>query len=243
MGSVNKDLPIPLYHQLKDVLLAQIESGKWQSNQQLPNENKLAEHFGVSKIAVRQALQELSNLGYVRREQGRGTFVSKPRFNEGPRELTSFTEEMRRHHLDATSRVLECKMIEADAAIAEPLQISEGDAVFVLKRLRMASGEPMGIQTAHVPASLVPGILDVNFEKVSLYEVLHSKYGVEPTTARETYFAVLADESAAELLQVPAGSPAFAAERIALSQTGKPFEVVQSIMRGDRYRIVLNLVK
>ena len=94
LGSVNKDLPIPLYHQLKDSLLRAIEAGNWKEDQQLPNETRLAEHYGVSKITVRQALQELASMGYIRREQGRGTFVAQTRFIEGPRELMSFTEPL-----------------------------------------------------------------------------------------------------------------------------------------------------
>src|ERR1022692_2350432 len=106
VGALDKDLPVPLYHQLQSVLKAEIESRRWRADEQLPNETKIAELFGVSKITVRQALQKLAELGYIRREQGRGTFVCRRKFDEGPRELTSFTEEMRRHDLAATSRVL-----------------------------------------------------------------------------------------------------------------------------------------
>ena len=74
-AALDKNLPVPLYHQLQGVLKVEIETGKWQADQQLPNESKLAERFGVSKITVRQALGELAELGYIRREHGRGTFV------------------------------------------------------------------------------------------------------------------------------------------------------------------------
>jgi GntR family transcriptional regulator len=58
------------------VLWAEIVSRKWRPNQQLPNETQLAETCQVSKIAVRQALQQLAEAGYIRREHGRGTFVA-----------------------------------------------------------------------------------------------------------------------------------------------------------------------
>ena len=64
-GALDRDLPLPLYHQLQGVLKAEIESGKWRPDEQLPNEAKLAEHYGVSKITVRQALQELAELGFI----------------------------------------------------------------------------------------------------------------------------------------------------------------------------------
>jgi GntR family transcriptional regulator len=243
MGTVNKDLPIPLYHQVKDLLLEAIGAGHWASDQQLPNESKLAELFGVSKITVRQALQELADLGYIRREQGRGTFVSKPKFGQGPRELMSFTEEMSRHRLAASSRVLEKSVTEADLAVAEHLQLRLHAPVLVLKRLRLADGEPMGIQTAHIPLDLVPGLTHENFESVSLYDLLQARYGVHAARSHEQYFAMSADAESAVLLGIAAGAAVFAAERITYTKTGTPFEFTKSIMRGDRYSIVLNLEK
>ena len=136
---LDKHLPIPLYRQLERALREAIESGQWQSGQQLPNEGELAQTFGVSKITVRQALQLLAHQGFVRREQGRGTFVSTARFGEGPRELTSFSEEMRSHNLTATSRVLEQIAAKATDRVAQALGIRAGDAVLRLKRLRMAN--------------------------------------------------------------------------------------------------------
>jgi GntR family transcriptional regulator len=241
MSPLDKQLPIPLYHQLKCALITAIESGEWQSGQQLPNEGKLAENFGVSKVTVRQALRDLSDVGYVRREQGRGTFVSRPKLGKGPRELTSFSEEMRRHHLTASSRILERFETGASERIAEALQIPAGEQVLVLKRLRLADAEPMAIQTAHIPVKLVPQLVQTNLENASLYELLHSRYGLQPSSARETYSAVSVDPMPSELLRVPPGSPVLAVERVTYLATGKPFEFVQSLIRSDRYSIILEL--
>ncbi len=241
ISALNKQLPVPLYHQLKCALITAIESGEWQSGQQLPNEDKLAETFGVSKITVRQALRDLSDVGYVRREQGRGTFVSRPKLGNGPRELTSFSEEMRRHHLTASSRILERFKASASERVAEALQIAVGEQVFVLKRLRLADGEPMAIQTAHIPVKLAPELVQEDLEHASLYELLHSRYGLRPASARETYSAVSVDPMPSELLRVLPGAPVLAVERVTYLATGKPFEFVQSLIRGDRYSIILEL--
>lgn len=241
MSRLDKQLPVPLYHQLKCALVTAIESGEWRSGQQLPNESKLAETFGVSKVTVRQALRDLSDAGYVRREQGRGTFVSRPKLGKGPRELTSFSEEMRRYHLTASSRILERFETAATDRVAEALQIPAGEQVFVLKRLRLAEAEPMAIQTAHIPVKLVPGLINADLENVSLYEVLQSRHGLQPSSARETYSAIAVDAAPSELLRVPRGSPVLAVERVTYLATGKPFEFVQSLIRGDRYSIILEL--
>ncbi len=88
-GPLDKELAVPLYHQLQGVLKAEIESGRWRPGEQIPTESTMAENFGVSKITVRQALQELVELGYIRREHGRGTFVSQRKF----RRRTSRTQQ------------------------------------------------------------------------------------------------------------------------------------------------------
>ena len=240
-GPLDKDLAVPLYHQLQGVLRAEIESGRWRSDERLPSEVELARRFQVSKITVRQALQDLADLGYIRREQGRGTFVARRVFDEGPRELTGFTEEMRRHNLVATSRVLAHYEAEADARAVEILRLATGSTVTVVKRLRLAGDEPLAVQTAHLPAELVPGLVLRSGD--SLYEVLQTRYHLYPARARETYQAALADQATAALLNIAVGAPVFTVERVTLMPNDKPFEFVQSIVRGDRYSIVLDLVK
>lgn len=239
--SLDKSLPAPLYYQLQELLKAEIESGKWRADEKLPSEAELARHYGVSMITLREALKGVAAQGYIRREHGRGTFVARRKFDEGPRELTSFTEEMRRHEMVASSRVLSQHVVEADVRVANSLGLGAKSPVFVLKRIRLAGGEPVSIQTAHIPAKFVPGL--VVKEGASLYEVLQRRYQLYPARARETYLAAAADKPAAELLGIAAGSPIFAVERVTLLPNGQPFEFVQSVVRGDRYSIVLDLVK
>jgi GntR family transcriptional regulator len=148
---------------------------------------------------------------------------------------------MRRYHLTASSQVLERLERSASERVAEALQIPAGEDVFVLKRLRLADGEPMAIQTAYIPLKLVPQVINADMGHVSLYELLQSQYGLQPASARETYSAVLVDTTSCELLRVPPGSPVLAVERVTFQAAGKPFEFVQSLIRGDRYRIILEL--
>jgi GntR family transcriptional regulator len=239
--TLKRGAPVPLYHQLKTALLRDIEAGRWRAGERIPTEDALIARFKVSKITVRQALRDLAQLGYIRREQGRGTFVQGPPLEEGPRDLKSFTSEMRGHGFSATSRVLEQGILPAPAGIGERLGVADDAPVFRLRRLRFADGEPMGVQTAFIAASLVPGIEQLSFADASLYEVLASRYALYPSSAREAHQAVGVPEEFALLLRAPAGSPALAAERLTSLPDGRPLEFVQSIMRGDRYKIVLDL--
>jgi GntR family transcriptional regulator len=234
---------VPLYHQLKASILRDIDAGRWRPGEQLPTEDALMTRFRVSKITVRQALRDLAQLGYIRREQGRGTFVQGPPLEEGPRELKSFTAEMRSHRLRASSRVLEQGLVPAPPEIADRLAIAADAPVFRLYRLRLADEEPMGVQTAYIPTALAPDIDRIPFADASLYEVLATRFSLYPASARETHQAVSVPDEIAALLRTPAGSPALMAERLTTLADGRPLEYVHSIMRGDRYRIVLDLAR
>ncbi len=240
---LDKDSPVPLYHQLKSVLLERVRTGYWKNNDQLPTEDALGAEFGVSKATVRQALHALAQAGVVRREQGRGTFVTEPKIQFGPRSLKSFTHEMQEMGTPAGSRVLEQRLVPANEEIALKLQVAPGTELFLLQRLRLAGGEPMGIQTVHMPADLVPGILEVNFETASLYETLETRFNLAPDHATQTHYAVAAGPAEAALLDVPVGSPALGGERLTFVRSGRPLELTYSLMRGDRYQIRLKLVR
>ena len=125
--------------------------------------------------------------------------------------------------------------------VADALGLGEGTPVFRLQRLRFADGEPMGLQTAWLPDALVPGVADHIQDSTSLYDVLRDRYALVPARARETYVAVAVPAAAAALLRVSPGAAGLDVQRLSTLADGRPLELVQSIMRGDRYRVVLDL--
>jgi len=228
--------PEPLWHQAEMALRQLIEGGEWSAGSQLPNEDRLGEMLGISRITLRHALRNLEEAGLLRREHGRGTFVRSATVVAGVHGLTSFTEEMRTLALTASSRLVEANRIAATLEIAEALEISTGDAVIQLKRLRLGNGLPIGVQTSHLPEARVPGLLADAANVQSLYSWLAERCGIAPVKAKEVYRvgAVAAIDS--ELLQLAAATPAFEVERIAYDSRG-PFEYALSTMRADRYEI------
>lgn len=238
---LNRGAPIPLHYQIQLDLLRKIETGELKPGERVDPEERLARTYGVSRITIRRALLDLAREGYLRREQGRGTFVNTPRFAQGPRELTSFTEEMRRHGRMASSRVLFQGVVASNEELAGRLEIPVGAQVLRLERLRLADGEPLGLQKAHIPLALAPGLGEEDFEKHSLYEILREKYGLRPANATECHYAASAGAELARLLTIPVGAPVLSAQRITRLEDGRVMEFVESAMRGDRYKIVLEL--
>ncbi|MDR3377014.1 MAG: GntR family transcriptional regulator [Ancalomicrobiaceae bacterium] len=232
----DRNRPEPLWHQAEQTLRALIANGTWPEETQLPNEERLSQMLGISRITVRHALRNIEESGLLRREHGRGTFVRSSTVIAGVRGLTSFTQEMASLGLAGSSHLLEACITEADETTADALEIRLGEPVVRLRRLRLGNGAPIGIQTAHLPAALVPDLVELSPQLTSLYEALRSRYGVLPKEAREVYRVGRVPDGDAELLGVPAGSPAFIVERITFGADG-PFEFAVSTMRGDRYEI------
>jgi len=228
--------PEPLWHQAEMALRGLIDRGEWGAGSQIPNEDRLCEMLGISRITVRHALRNLEEAGLLRREHGRGTFVRSATVVAGVRGLTSFTDEMRTLALSAGTRLLEAKQLAADEQVADALEISIGDPVVSLKRLRLGNGNPIGIQTSHLPEARVPGLFADAQNVQSLYNWLKSHGGIVPVKAKEVYRVGRVDAVDAADLQLPAGTPAFEVERIAFDSRG-PFEFTLSTMRADRYEI------
>lgn len=228
--------PEPLWHQAEMTLRSLIERGEWSSGSQIPNEDRLCEMLGISRITVRHALRNLEEAGLLRREHGRGTFVRSATVVAGVRGLTSFTDEMKTLALAPSTQLLEARRVPADEEMADALEIALGDPVVQLKRLRLGNGMPIGIQTSHLPESRVPGLYDEASRVQSLYAWLKERCDITPVKAKEVYRVGRVDEADADLIQLPAGTPAFEVERIAFDSRG-PFEYALSTMRADRYEI------
>jgi GntR family transcriptional regulator len=232
----SRQRPEPLWHQTEEALREMILRGDWKDGDQLPNETRLTEMLGVSRITLRHAMRRLEETGFLRREHGRGTFVRRSTIVAGIRGLTSFTEEMANLGEVLGTRLVDAREVPAAEDVAEALQIEAGAPVVSLKRIRLGNGNPIGVQTAFLPCDRVPGFLPLEGDLPSLYKLLLARYGIAPIEATELYRVgtVLSEDAA--LLDLEAGSPAFLVRRTTFDAIG-PFEFVQSTMRPDRYEI------
>lgn len=243
MTDLGKEVPIPLYYQIKARLLEAIESGQLKPGDRVPSERELTTQFSVSRMTARQALSELETQGYLYRLQGKGTFVSTPKLDQPLAGLTSFTEDMRRRGLEPGAQTLTAGEMAAGRRVARALGIGEGQMVYKLERLRLAGGQPMALEAAHIPVSYAPGLLDGVAINQSLYKLLADRYGIHLVRATQSLESVAANAYEAELLHVREGTPLLLLERIARDTSDRPVEFVRSLYRGDRYRFTTELYR
>ena len=205
----------------------------------IPSERQLSADLGVSRLTLRAALDDLAREGYLVRRRGSGTYVQQPKIAQ-ELTITSFSDDMRRRGMTPASRTLSMNTIHAGARLGRFLNVSPSEQIVVVKRLRLADGETMAIETLHIPEALVPGLTPKGLTG-SFYELLRDRYGVTIAGGTQAIEPTVTNEEESEALGVPLHSPAFLFERTSRDEAGRTVEFVRSVYRGDRYRIVTEL--
>jgi GntR family transcriptional regulator len=128
----------PLYSRVETALASEIADGDLEVGDQLPTEDSLISRFGVSRITVRRAIQNLVSRGLVEIHRGKGTFVAAPKITQNLAELSGFVEDMHALGRKPTARVIGKEVVTADATVASRLALTRGERVVRIRRVRLA---------------------------------------------------------------------------------------------------------
>lgn len=243
MQEVGSNHGVPLYVQLKEILQEQIRSGVWKPGDRIPSEEAIRERYAVSRATVRQALSELELDGHLVRHQGRGTFVCQPKIETSLHNFYSFTQDMKARGLKPESRLIMFDLVLRDSIASEVFGLDKREPLVKMVRLRLANEEPIMLETTYLPERLVPDMKEEDVSNQSLYSLLEERYELVLARAVESFEPVLIDEFASKMLEVPKGSPALFLERVGSLANGQRVELSQSIVRGDRCRYFVELLR
>src|SRR5699024_2272507 len=221
-------------------LMRKIDTGQFAEDAKLPSERVLCEMYGLSRITVRQALGELVRDGYIYKVHGKGTFVSPRAYDQPLVKLYSFTEEMRALGKVPSSEVLSFRRISVDERLADVMQITAGDSVFEVVRLRFADGEALLYETSYLPGVLFPGLREDVLRERPMYEAFYDDYGFHVTRATERFMATVVGEAEAKKLDMTPGQPAMLIKRHAY-QRGQLLEYTVSVARGVKIEYTVAL--
>ncbi|MBE0689909.1 MAG: GntR family transcriptional regulator [Anaerolineae bacterium] len=235
---------VPYYVQVKDVIRERIKAETWTSGERLPSEAELCTMFNVSRTVIRQALQDLTHEGLIKRRKGKGSFVSAGKITEQlVQKLTGFYHDMVEQGFEPVTRVLMQHVISATTEIAKNLQIEPGDPVIEIVRHRFVQNVPIALVTTYIPHSLCPALVNDDLTNQSLYDVLESRYQLYIARGHRTIQAMLADGQEAKLLEVNRGAPLFRLDSISYLSDGTPVEYYFAYHRGDRSQFEVQLIR
>lgn len=217
---------IPLYMQIKDLLVAKVSAGEWPPGGIIPSEVRLAQELDVSQGTVRKAITELVEANVLIRKQGKGTFVAN---HDDDRALFHFFHiynDSDTKHLPECE-TLSCKRKRATRKESAILEIPNDSKVVCIDRIRKLEGIPAIVETIILPAEPFKDLIAQPVKALPnmLYELYETHFGITIHRAKEQLRAIPATKQDAALLEVEAGDPLLEIKRIALTLAGSPVEL------------------
>ena len=229
----------PKYVQVKEEIRQKILSKEWVDGCRIPVEAEFCEMFGVSRITVRKALEELQSEGYLIKIQGKGTFVQSQSHEQHLSKFYSFREELSKRGVEEEAVVLEVCILDATEEIAAKLDLEPGQSVFRIHRVRRTEQGPYAIETSYIPYHLCRWITKQKIHEDGLYRTL-AKNGVIVNSAKETFKAINVNNEQSKLLDVRIDAAAIALTRTAYSGS-QVVEYCVCVVRGDFFRFSVEL--
>ncbi|MCX7711236.1 MAG: GntR family transcriptional regulator [Clostridia bacterium] len=244
---INKYSNIPLYSQLKNLILEKIESGDYPENSKIPSEEEMCEAYNISRPTVRQAITELTNNGYLYKEKGKGTFVAKSKSIVDMKSYSGFSDSILDSQVPGDRDIIQITETESheDKRLHEIFGIQQNQRVgFVqVHYVSKHQGETFSYNTSLIPLNLFPGIAEDIKSKKPSYDILRGKYPLIPVKSKSSLEIIYTDHSEAHYLQVQPGQALIKIENIMYSKSGQAVEYVISKYRADKCRLLFENVK
>ena len=229
-----------LYMQLYDILKRKIESGEWSMGSQIPTEEDLCKMFNVSRATVRTAILELVRQGYLKRQQGKGTFIFRNVISEGLSMLTSFRESLFEESLHFSTSILARTVMMPVDDLDSKLDIPQDKHIIYIKRLRLIDSEPILLQESYVPYHICPLLLEDDIEHASLLDLFEKKYGIRITKIKNGIDIAYLNIDESRVLGLPEDSAALLLTQYFYSGD-TIFMYTRSVKRPDKFQISIEL--
>lgn len=236
MTDIDRGSPLPLYHQLRQILVSKIEAEDIAPGEALPSEKELEEQYNVSRITVRRALSELAAEGYVDRQPGRGTFVLQRKIEHRSGRPGGFREDLANQGFQVKSEIVQHEYRPVPHNVARRMGVDDGRPLLYFKRLVYADGEPIGMTKGYHNFGEEITFTREELASDSIFRLLENKYGITLQRVDRTIEATLPTEEEMELLHVTRAAPMLLIELIVYDAGEQPVSVMKNVYRGDRYK-------
>lgn len=238
MPKLDSNDSIPLYKQLYESIKYRITEGEFLSGQRLPSEEDWCEIYGVSRITVRNALDELSDSGFITRKRGKGTFVTKKQITHRLTEKLSFSETCILNGFKPGAKIIRALIEPASPLDVSMLKIEKNERVVVIERLRYADDLPVSVEENRFPQEYAY-LLKEELNNNSLYKILKEKHGVKIIDNRATVEIVFATYEQSLYLNIEEHYPLLCITTCPVDSNGKPIHSSRHYTVGDRFRFIL----
>jgi len=244
---IDKSSFIPLYIQIRDILKELINTGKLKPGDQVPSENELSSTFSISRMTVRQSIQELLREGFINIRRGEGTFVNSVPHTQMLLKLEGFSSEMAKLGYRNHSRVLDIQKIasfDSCEMAYSGLQKPAGEPLVRIRRVRYVEDTPFALETSYLSYQTGVGLMEPRMDDdMSIYNYIEQNLHIRLSRADHVIQPDLADEEIARHLEIAVGRPILKLRGTTFSMTNKPIEYLEGIYRGDKYELKVVITK
>ncbi len=225
------------YQSVIDDIKDRILNGVWPPGSLMPGEIELCRLYGVSRITVRRALEELSASGFTRRVQGKGTFSASPVKLQSGSSRLGFSEYMRELGIEVTSELYADEEIAADETVRKKLLFHDEEKnAWHFMRVRKADGVPIAVMDTYVSVATGRLMHDYDLERESFFGLYRKISGEEIGRNITTLSAVNPPKRITDLLKMPKGAAGILLESTAYLADGRPAQYDVSIFNPAYYR-------
>jgi GntR family transcriptional regulator len=243
-SQLKRTSPLPLYHQIANVLRSRLDLHEWAPREQLPAESALAASFQVSPLTVRQAVALLVQEGRLQRHQGRGTFVTDDAAEVAGRvRLTVPYHDLLAPQHGLKLRLLDVQRVRGPSGILHLLGITPGQEMVRIRRMRLRQKRPVSYTVSHLAPRFADVLTARDLRKESVVQALEETTGVTFSEVEQIVEASLADEDAAQVLEIPVGSPLLLVQRNYKLEGGETGIVVMNRYPGHALRFEIRFVR
>lgn len=235
-ANYNEESKVPKYLKIRSSIRHIIEKGLVKENDALPTESELCEVFEVSRMTVRQAIDELVREGFLDRQSGSGTFVKTLRLKGRLRTIQSFSGELALMGKSTNAQLISVEIVDSDEEISRKLQLSNEMKVLQIRRVRFVDEEPIAFQNSYLPYPYFKNLLNEDLNRFSLYDLLQEKYHLTMSHGVENIQAIDMPRPIAPYLNCLPDSSCFHVSRVSfVKELDTPFEYVETVLRGDKF--------
>ena len=229
----------PLYARIKETLLADIKSGRYQPGEKIPPEPQLEKIYGGSRITIRRAVTELCQEGVLNKQQGSGTYVSEVLLHRcivGGKIFEGFTQTCIANGVQPGARVTRCEIIPAGEVERKCLRLPEKSMLLYVQRIRTANQVPIYLENAYMSYDIYADLMQKNLNDTSIFRAMEQVSGRSPAgVAYRSLGVARADDEQAAKLDIALGEPMLLMKVIYTDAKGLPVYIGRQYYVGSRY--------
>lgn len=236
---LDNESAVPLYRQMSDTILKEIQNGTFTPGNKIPTEFELSKTYEVSRVTVRKALSELADQGYLERKSGKGTFVAEKKLQRGlTNNVLSFTEMCKMMGMKPGAKTIKIALEDPSPKDAELIGLKPDEKVLVLERIRYADGNPVMLEINKYPESF-SFLFGEDLNDTSLFVILEEKYNIKPHHSSKVIDIVFASAKEAKELNITKGYPLLRINSVTHDADEKLNYLSAQLCIGDKFKLIV----